>query len=147
MKASKKQKQLIHLNTPTRDIKEEFVQWATGDVSKISCDDLTFDQANQILKQLHVKPVRMVRENTPEYWGFFTKTNTQHKYILSLLQQIGWVKTHDVYGKVADIERLGKWLQSKRSPVNKPLKKMTPTELSTIVNAFESMLGKKFGAK
>lgn len=144
MKANAKQKQLIHLNAPTRDLKEEYVQWATNDNDKISCNDLSFEQANAILKQLGIPPLKPVKEDTPLYWGFFTKTNEQHKYILSLLRQIGWTKSHNQYGLVADIERFGEWLQSKRSPVQKPLKKMNVNELSTVINALESMLGKKF---
>lgn len=41
--ATAKQKQLIHLNTPTKDMKEEWVQWATNSNDKTSCNDLTFD--------------------------------------------------------------------------------------------------------
>lgn len=142
MNANAKQKQLIHMNTPTRDIKEEFVQWATGSVEKTSCNDLSFDQANRILEQLGCPPQSPRRGEVG--WGRFDKDNRQHRYILSLLRQIGWTKTSDRYGQIADMERFGQWLQSKRSPVQKPLKKMNGNELTKVINALGSMTVKKW---
>ncbi len=77
-------------------------------------------------------------------WARFDIKNQQHKYILSLLRQIGWTKPSDRYGVIADMERFGKWLQSHRTPVNKPLVRMDKEETTKIINALESMLGKKF---
>lgn len=77
-------------------------------------------------------------------WGAFDLDNQKHKYILSLCQQYGWTRPHPKYGSVADLGRLGNWLRSKRSPVRKPLTKMSPTEVSTIINAMESMVGKEY---
>lgn len=146
MKANSYQKKLIHTNAPNRDIKEEYVQWATEDVSKISCNDLSFDQANAIIvHQLGLKSVTAVKEDTPLYWGFFDKDNQQHKFILSLLRQLNWTKLDTKYGRLADIERFGAWLQSDKSPVNKPLKAMDPkTEVKRIIVALESMISKKY---
>lgn len=140
MIANAKQKQLIHLNAPTRDIKEEFVQWATGDVSKISTNDLSFDQANAILVKLGKKPLRPAKEDSPYYWGMFDRLNHQHSKVLSLLHQLQWAKPDPKYGRVPDIERLGQWLQSKRSPVNKPLKKMDQKELNKIFTALKGII-------
>src|SRR5690606_32694689 len=121
MKATAKQKQLIHLNAPTRDIKEEFVQWATGSVEMTSCNDLSFDQANEILKKLGKQPIRMVKEDTPLFWGYFQNGNKQHNQIQSLLHQLRWTRPHPQYGRIPDLARFGAWLQSERSPVQKPL--------------------------
>ena len=140
MKATKKQKQLIHLNTPNGDIKEEFVQWATQDNDKISTNDLSFEQANLILGKIGIRPLRPAKEDTPLYWGFFDKKNTQHMQILSLVHQLQWTNAHPKYGRVADLERLGQWLQSNRSPVKKPLKKMTPAECSKIITALNGII-------
>ncbi|WP_273005624.1 hypothetical protein, partial [Leeuwenhoekiella blandensis] len=85
MKANKKQKQLIHVNAPNRDTKEEWVQWATGDNDKISTNDLTYAQANAILKQMGLKPVPMATADLASTWGKFDKNNQRHKAILSLL--------------------------------------------------------------
>lgn len=136
MEAIKKQKQLIHVNTPTRDMKEEWVQWATGDVKKISCDDLSFEQANKILEQLGIKPLKA------EYWAYFDKDNSRHKYVLSLCIQYGWSirKRGSVF---ADLDRLNEWMHSNRCPVQKPLKKMSPDELSKFIVALEGMMKSK----
>ena len=144
MEATKQQKQLIHVNSPTRDIKEEFVQWATGDVEKISCNDLDFDQANMILEQLGMPPHRRQGDKETALYGKFDKKNRQHMYVLSLLRQMGWTKASERYGQIADIYRFGEWLQSERAPVRKPLLKMTNPELTKTINALESMLGKKW---
>ncbi|WP_167597668.1 hypothetical protein [Leeuwenhoekiella sp. ZYFB001] len=140
MKANKKQKQLIHVNAPNRDTKEEWVQWATGDNDKISTNDLTYAQANAILKQMGLKPVPMATADLASTWGKFDKNNQRHKAILSLLIQIKWTTDHPRFGRVADITRFGAWLQSDRAPVRKPLLKMHPEEVSKIINALEGIL-------
>jgi hypothetical protein len=140
MIANAKQKQLIHLNTPNRDIKEEFVQWATGDVNKTSTNDLSFEQANAILVKLGKKPLRPTKEDSPYYWGMFDRLNHQHAKVLSYLHQLQWTKPDPKYGRVPDIERLGQWLQSKRCPVNKPLKKMDSKELNKIFTALKGII-------
>lgn len=143
MKATTKQKQLIHVNAPNRDIKEELVQWATGDMSKTSCNDLDFTQANAILRHLGVRPITMLQEDTPKHWGKFDKHNKQHAKVRSTLITMGWRKTDDKFGVIADMERFGEWLQSGKSPVKKPLLKMEPSEVSIIIHALERMSYKK----
>lgn len=139
--ATKKQKQLIHVNAPTRDIKEEFVQWATGDVNKTSCNDLDFAQANQILKQLGCKPVPMDQGDLASTWGKFNNKNKEHRKILSLLRQIQWTTTSEKWGEVADIIRFGAWLRDDpKAPVKKPLLKMTPEEVSKTIIALQGIL-------
>ena len=140
MKATKEQKKLIHVNTHDRDQKEEFVQWATEDVSKISCNDLSFDQANMILQKLGQKPHGRERN----YYGVFDKRNQQHMSIVSLTRQLGWEKRHEKYGRVADMDRLGEWLQSDKAPISKPLMKMETGELSKTINALTFMVAKRF---
>lgn len=140
MKATAKQKQLIHVNAPTRDIKEEFVQWATESVEKISCNDLSFDQANKIIIQLGKQPVKAAKEDTPLFWGYFDRNQKQHLQIQSLLHQIRWTTPHPKFGKVPDLSRFGSWLQSDKSPVQKPLKKMTSTECNKVINALNGIL-------
>lgn len=138
MKATKKQKQLIHINAPTRDIKEEFVQWATGDNNKISTNDLTFEQANQILQKLGIQPIRAAA--SPLSWGYFNRNNEQHLQIQSLLHQLHWTVEHPKYGRVGDLARFGSWLQSHRSPVRKPLREMNNKECSKIIIALEGIV-------
>lgn len=123
-----------------KEFKEELVQQITGQPNKRSCKDLSFEQANQLLSKLGIAP----QSSPGKYWGTFSMKNPQHKYILSLLRQIGWTKTSDRYGLVADMERLGNFLQSEKSPVQKPLRQMSKPETTKLINCLESMLGKKF---
>ena len=126
------QKRLIAINTPNKDTKEEWVQWATADVKKTSTNDLTFDQANMILKQLGQK------EHVRNLWSTFDKNNTQHMSILAIMRTAQWVKK--VNGKeVADLEILDHFLKTK-SPVKKPLKKMTTTEVSKVIHALNESI-------
>ena len=140
MKATKHQKQLIHVNAHSRDMKEEYVQWATGDTSKTSTNDLTFDQANQIIVHLGKQPVKATKEDTPLFWGYFEFKNKQHKQIQSLLHQLKWTMPNTKYGRVPDLARFGAWLQSDKSPVQKPLKQMDAKECSKIINALNGIL-------
>jgi hypothetical protein len=117
MQATKEQKKLIQINAPTRDIKGEFVQWATEDVKKISCNDLTFEQANKILVKLGQQPHKL------HFRAGFDKKNSRHKYILSLCVQFGWWQLNDKHGRVADLEKLNDWMHSAKCPVQKALKK------------------------
>lgn len=84
-------------------------------------------------------------KKTPKFWGFFDAYDNQHKYILSLLRQLEWTQPPNKHGhRYADMERFGKWLQSEKSPVRIPLKKMSTTETSTIISALESMVKKHY---
>lgn len=141
-KATKAQKQFIHVNAPTRDIKEEYVQWATGDVEKISCNDLTFEQANMIIVQLGGTP----HKNEAYGWAKFDRNNQQHKTILALCMNYGWKKRNPKTGRdIADLGSLGNWLKNDtRCPVRKPLEDMDTIETSKIISALENMVGSKY---
>ena len=137
--ASKFQKKSIYrLSGYKKDIKEEWVQWATNDPSKISTNDLSFEQANKIIRQAGGTP--FANKNAEDNWGTFNNKNGQHRYILSLCRQLNWVINSDKYGKVADLNRLSNFLKSDRSPVKKPLQKMSPAEVSKIITALESII-------
>ena len=145
MNATKKQKQLIHINAPSRDIKEELVQWATDDNEKTSCNDLDFEQANDVLERLGLKRHRRKRDQKAYEWGRFDGKNGQHKQVLSLCHQLGWTYHHPKHdAQVADLERLGQWLHSSRSPVQKRLMKMQHKECSKVITALESMINKRY---
>lgn len=140
MQATKEQKQYIHMNVH-KSVKEEWVQWATKDVEKTSCNDLTFEEANSIIKEFGGQPYA----NPFRSWATFDKDNPQHRHILSLCIQYGWSCTHEKYGEVANLDRLGEWLRTDpKCPVKKPLKGMTPQELSKIIIALEGMVKWKY---
>ena len=130
MTATKEQKRDIAMNTPNKDIKEEWVQWATADVNKRSTNDLTFDEANKILKQLNVKTYE--KEKDP--FEYFDAKNTQHKRIMSQLYTLGWTKKVN-NRELPDFAQFAQWLKTK-SPVQKSLKDMSPNETSRVIFAF-----------
>jgi hypothetical protein len=119
------------------DTKNEWVQWVTGNVNCTSLKQLTQSQAVQIIRaQEGSTPVNATVEN----WGKFQASNAQHKYIMSVLRTANIVVNNERWGEVADMEGwFSRFLQSKRSPVNKPLLKMTPQEVSKVIVALEGV--------
>lgn len=134
--ATKKQIQLIQINIP-KEIKEEWVQWATGDVAKTSCKDLSHSQANKILVQNKMTPIEL------DYRAYFDKNNARHRYVLSLCIQYGWSKRGRVT-TFADLDKLNEWMHSNLCPVQKPLKDMEKEELDKFIAALESMTKKRY---
>ena len=88
---------------------------------------------------------------TPAYWGGFDVKNKKHRYILSLLHQMGWTvfrkRTKRDMRVLPDVVRFGEFLQSDKSPVKKPLRKMNKQELSKLITALENMLQKQYPEK
>lgn len=82
--------------------------------------------------------------NGSSNWGLFDKNNLQHKTLLSQLRTLQWVVPSNKWGEVADITRLGEFLQSDKSPVKKPLANMKPEEVSKIIECFKAMIRKKY---
>ena len=139
MEATKDQKKQIRANFKYDvNLKEEAVQWATKDNSKTSLNDLTFEQAARIIAGQTGKPIQKAPVSS---WGKFDKANAKHKLILSLLRTAGWVTIVPKYGKVADIERFGNWLEfDVKSPVKKPLLKMEPHEVEKVIKALNGII-------
>ncbi len=77
-------------------------------------------------------------------WGHFDNQNRQHRTLLSLLRQAQWTVPNERHGEVPDLERLSNFLKSSKSPVNKPLLKMTKQEVSKIITAFEGIVKHKY---
>lgn len=123
------------------DIKEEWVQWVTGDVTKTSLKSLTQAQAVRIIRQ------QTGAEPQQDNWGLFDKDNRQHLTLLAYMRTAQWTTPNGKHGEVADIDRLSEWLKSELSPVKKPLKKMQPWEVSKIIKAFEGIVNSKFKSK
>lgn len=126
------------------DIKEEWVQWVTGDVNRKSLTKpipLTQAQAVRIIK------AQTGAEPKDDNWGLFDKDNRQHLTLLAYIRTAQWTTPSEKHGEVADIERLSNWLKSELSPVKKPLMKMQPWEVSKIIKAFEGIVNSKFKSK
>jgi len=123
MKATNQQIKIIHALIPSlyltdKEQKQELVYQFTGDFDRTSTKDLTFDEANQMIQRFGGKP------QWYDHWGIFDAKIPAHRKVLSLLQEIGWTVYNEARGQnVADIYRLSEFLKSKKSPVNKPLKK------------------------
>ncbi len=137
--ASKNQKQAIAILTKNdKELKAAMVVAQTLDPKKTSTNNLTHDQANNIIEQLGGKP--LLYDN----WAFYDKSKKSHKYILSLAIQYGWLVKHDKYGEVADLCKISEWLKSEKSPVKIPLQKMTPVQVSKVITALENMVSKHY---
>jgi prolyl-tRNA synthetase len=121
----------------TRDEKLDFLSQFVGCDIKTS-KDLTQYQAIDII---HFLKTGKQPNNTN--WAYFDKNNTQHMNVLSQCITYGWSEVKK--GKViADLNRLGGWLKSFRSPVQKPLLEMETTELTTTINALKGMIKSKY---
>ena len=146
MKILKQQIQVIHAILPEAiksdpSEKQSLIAQFTGDVNLTSTKDLTFIQANELIKSLNGKPVFSVNNVNHSYFKF-TGANKQDRTILSLAHQYGWeIEKNGKY--IADMTRLGEWLMNK-APVKKPLTKQTPKELSKTITALENMIYGKY---
>lgn len=123
------------------DMKNEWVQWVTGDTSRTSLKSITHDQA---IKIMHQQTGTVPTEAATENWAKFDKKNTKHKAILSMMYQINWTKM-DIGKEVPDLERLSNWLKSEKCPVSKPLLKLdNATELPKVITAFSGIVKSKY---
>lgn len=75
-------------------------------------------------------------------WARFDKHNSQHRTILSHCHTLGWKSEENP--AFVDLNRLGGWLKSNRSPVQKPLLEMNRKELSKVIFALEQITKKQF---
>lgn len=124
-----------------QNTKDEYVQWATEDVSRTSLRSITQAQAKQIIRaQEGTVPINFNSEN----WAVFEKDNPKHKLILSLLRQANWTEPHPKYGEVADLKRLDVFLKSDKSPVKKPLKGMSDIETEKVIKALKGIVKSRY---
>jgi hypothetical protein len=116
------------------DIKQEWVQWVTGDSSRTSLKSITQSQAIRIMQQ------QTGTEPQEVNWGLFDNSNSQHRRIQANLRTADIVVKNERWGEVADmLGWFNRFLKSEKSPVKKPLKKMTPQEVSKIIKALDGV--------
>jgi hypothetical protein len=114
--------------------KATLVHQFTNNWEKRSVKDLTFVQANHLIMRFGGVPVKY------EHWAYFDAKKAQHRYILSLLLQLGWSNYNESQNRhIADLYRFSEWLKSNKSPVQMPLKKMNKQEVSKIIVALSNM--------
>lgn len=131
------------------EMKNEWVQWATGDVNRTSLRSITHDQAIKILRQQTGGTDISCTDSsravpTEDNWARFDKAKPRHKMILSLCRQAQWTIIQDKWGEVADLERLSNFLKSDKSPVRKPLLEMTSIEVEKIIKAISGIVKSKY---
>lgn len=141
-------KTILHNCAFNMDVKDEWVQWVTGDVKQTSLRSLTQAQAVKIIRQqtgdtsppsegcLKGGVVNKYEDN----WGLFDKKNSKHERIQANLRTANIVVKSEKWGEVADmLGWFNRFLKSSKSPVKKPLKKMTPKEVSKIIEALDGV--------
>lgn len=101
-----------------------------------STKDLTEKQAFQLIRYL--KEGKTI-DNA--FFARFEAQNPQHRALLARCHELGWVTGHRKY---VDLNRLGGWLISKRSPVKKALLEMSHKEVSKVIFAIENMIKSKY---
>lgn len=117
------------------DIKEEWVQWVTGDVARTSLKSLTQAQAVRILR------AQTGTEPQADNWGLFDNDNSQHRRIQANLRTADIVVKNERHGEVGDmLGWFNRFLKSNKSPVKKPLKSMSPLEVSKIIRALDGVV-------
>ncbi|MDN3671668.1 hypothetical protein QWY99_01130 [Flavobacterium branchiarum] len=122
------------------DIKDEWVQWVTADVNRTSLRSITQAEAKKVIvAQEGLQPLNQPKQPS-DNWGLFDNSNQQHRTILSHMRTAQWTVPNDKWGEVPDLDRLSNFLKSDKSPVNKPLKKMEPEEVSKIIEAFKGIV-------
>jgi len=124
-------------------LKNQWVQWATQNPNRTSLSNITQEQAKKIMVALEGSQTLTQDEPTAKKWGAFTSSNPKHRVVLSTLRQMRWVVTCEKHGEKADIERLGAFLMSNRSPVQKPLNEMNPQETEKLIKCLEAIFRKQ----
>jgi hypothetical protein len=145
-------KRIMHNCNYQVEIKNEWVQWVTGDTNRTSLSGITQAQAVKIIKQQTGIPLAPEGGTTADQcsppleglgeanWGVFDKENAQHRYILSVLRQANIVVKSEKWGEIPDTAGwLDRFLKSPKSPVKKPLKDMTKWEVSRIIVSLENI--------
>nr|DAN67628.1 MAG TPA: Protein of unknown function (DUF1018) [Caudoviricetes sp.] len=98
-----------------------------------SSKELTEDEAFEILDWLKYNYGKE---------AYFDSHNAQHLNLLAKCHELGWVQVENP--KIPDLQRLGRWLLSKKCPVQKPLKEMTTKEVSKVIGSLEKIIEKRY---
>ena len=98
-----------------------------------SSKELTEDEAFEVLDWLKYNYSKE---------AYFDSHNAQHLSLLAKCHELGWVREDNP--RIADLQRLGKFMLSKRCPVQKPLKGMTTKEVSKVIGALEKIIEKRY---
>lgn len=112
------------------DFKKLAVLWASH-YRTTSVRSLLLDEFDQLYRALlNMSVYKMIAR--------FDPTKPQHALILRLCHQLGWEQA-DFH---VDLERLGRFIMSPKSPVRKPLLDMTRGECSRFISCLQSIYKK-----
>jgi hypothetical protein len=129
---------IIHTLLPSHlreaEAKAELVASFTGDDQRHSTKDLTTYEADELIYFL-----KTGKNATHAHLAVFDLDNRQHRYLLSLCHQLGWVRANKSGRMVADLEALGRWLL-RYGYLHKALKDYSLTELPKLVTQLENVL-------
>ena len=125
-----------HLKEP--EAKAELIASFTADPTRSSTKDLTTLEADDLIYFLrHGVNARYASYAT------FDSSNRQHRYILSLAHQLGWVVYSNAQRRmVPDLEQLGGWIR-KYGHRHQPLKQYTGVDLTKLVTQLEKVVKTK----
>ena len=104
-----------------------------------STKDLSEKQAFQLIRYL--KEGKTI-DNA--FFARFDAQNPQHRALLARCHELGWVSVAPTGKVLPDLNKLGSWLISKRSPVKKSLQEMSHKEVSKVIYAIENMIKGKY---
>lgn len=87
-------------------------------------------------------------DDVDKRYGSFDINNTQHKHILSLCHELGWTYYSKFRQKTTvDLKRLGQFVRSNHSKVQKPLMQQNKQELSVTIYQLEQITKKLHSKK
>ena len=98
-----------------------------------SSKELTEDEAFELLDWLKYNYAKE---------AYFDSHNAQHLSLLAKCHELSWVREDNP--RIPDLQRLGKFMLSKRCPVQKPLMEMTTKEASKVISALERIIEKRY---
>lgn len=124
------------------EIKTEWVQWATGDVNRTSLKSINQAEAKKII--LAQTGGEIITQPQGEYFGKFDYKKPSHRKILATMRTLQWTRVDPQKGEIPDMDILDKFLKSNRSPVSKPLMKMSDTEVQKIIIALSNIVKSKY---
>lgn len=122
--------------------KNEYVQWATGDVNRTSLKSINQLQAKNII--LAQTGGTIITQPKEKYFAFFDIKKGSHRKILSLMRTAQWTKKDPEKGEIADMDLLDKFLKSNRSPVKKALMEMSDQEIQKIILALNGIVKHRY---
>lgn len=79
------------------------------------------------------------------FFARFDAKNAQHRTLLARCHELGWVQSEAP--NIVDLNRLGAFLISKKSPVKKALLDMSSKEVSRVIFILEKMIKQKYKNK